>query len=106
MRRVSNRRVSAGAVLSLLVLSTFAFADEPGPFDPPQARIMPPIGIAAPGNEPALPDEVRAMPPGEVASHNRISPPIGMSAPARDRNLFDLLWLWLQVQVKISPPIG
>ncbi|HEX6097327.1 MAG TPA: hypothetical protein VF432_13440 [Thermoanaerobaculia bacterium] len=68
----------------------------------PQAKIGPPIGAPAAGEQ----SQVRILPPSgaPVTSQNRILPPIGTPAPALSP--LDLFWLWLQAQVKISPPIG
>ena len=102
MRRVSHRLLTAGAVLALFVLSSSVFAAEPDPFEPPQARIMPPIGVAAPTNEPTS-DEARIKPPGGApTSQIRILPPIGAPEPS----LLGSLWMWIQFHVRVSPPVG
>jgi hypothetical protein len=74
MRGVSMR-VQKGAALFALLLALAAptlSADEPGPFDPPEARIRPPIGVTS-ADEPSLWEEFLLW----VELMARIRPPIG-----------------------------
>lgn len=100
MPGVSGRMKRGGVFLALVALTTVAgYADEPSPLDPPQVRVSPPIGAPMP--------QVRVLPPGGApVPQNRISPPVGRPAPAPEPSLFDLFWMWLEAQAKISPPAG
>ena len=88
-----SKKIRRGAVL-FAALAVFiapaASADEL--FDPPQVRVSPPIGIAAPSDEPTVADSqaIRILPPG--------------GAP--ELSFFDLFWMWLRVQAKIGPLAG
>lgn len=99
MRRVSRPIVLGGALL-VLCLFTAPAAVADTIVDPPQAKISPPAGIAAP-TEPE--DTVRVSPPGGV-EQIRILKPSG--APRSKPTFFDLFWMWLQAQAKIGPPAG
>lgn len=100
MRRVPLLWLSLFAALSAVA------AD--GPMET-QARIMPPIGVAEPMQDPtesADPQARKINPPGGVASSVRIRPPGGAPGPASERSVFELFWLWLETQARIKPPIG
>lgn len=73
MRSVSNRVRGAGLLLTLLLLIAVpgAYADATNPFEPPEARIRPPIGSTA--QEPV--SLTRAIWTWLMA---RIGPPIGL----------------------------
>ena len=108
MRHVSSR-IGRGAVLLVLVFTFAIYADEPSPFDPPQNRISPPGGVAAPSDEPtvAASDENRISPPGGIpTSQVRVSPPVGTLTRAPQRSVFESFRRWLQTFVRILPPIG
>ena len=104
MRSVSTRgrRRAISLVLVIAFGISAAYADEPNPFAPPQAKIGPPAGLKDSAAKPA-----KINPPtGTLAGVTpaRLSPPTGTSQ--RELRSFDLFWLWLQVHAKIRPPIG
>lgn len=101
------------ALIAILIAPAVYADDPPDPFDPPEARISPPGGVAA---------EARISPPGGVATQVRIRPPSGsegrLGPPIGGRarigaptgiaepeppTVFDLFWAWLQVRIR--PPI-
>jgi hypothetical protein len=78
--RLVSFRLRAVAALLLIAAMPVAYADDPDPFEPPQARINPPIGSQA-----------------------RINPPIG--TPGGGPDSFDLFVLWLGAYVRVMLPI-
>jgi hypothetical protein len=103
MRRVSMRLLM---VLAMFMASAI-YAD--GVVQEPQAKISPPGGIAAPGDEPVVSEsaEVRILPPGGAPSDVRVSPPGGrLTIPAREQSLYQSLERWLRTFIRILPPIG
>lgn len=110
MRTVFSRTQRGGALLILLVVlaAPTVYADDPSPFDPPQARIHPPGGLTS---------QARISPPTGLTSPARIHPPIGQTSPARihpptgspapaEPSWFELFAAWLAAHARISPPIG
>ena len=107
MRTVSIgvRRGMALLALLLVFAAPAAYADNSNPYEPPQARIKPPIGeptaarIKPPGGEPTV--DARIKPPtGEPAPDSRIKPPSG------EPGIFELFADWLDALARIHPPIG
>lgn len=109
---MSNFRMGALRSVALLALLSIvgvpaAYAEDPSnPFDPPEARIRPPGGIASearikpPSGEPSAAARIR--PPGGIPQPTaRIHPPIGATS---EPSLFELMLEWLRA--RISPPIG
>jgi hypothetical protein len=98
--------LGARAVVLLLVVLLIrvpaAYGDDPpSPFDPPEARIKIPPGVASdsrinpPSGDPTADARIR-IPPGDPADDARNGDP----------NFFELLVDWLQTQARIGPPIG
>jgi hypothetical protein len=89
----------AVALVALVVPSAYA-EDEPSPFDPPQARIRPPSGVAS---------TARIQPPTGVATEARISPPTGVATEARisppsgdpEATLVELVRAWLEARIGV-----
>lgn len=116
MRRVSLKVLRGGALLTFLaiLIAPAVYADDPNPFDPPEARIKPPGGVAAqqqgqrilPPIGTAVQAEVRIHPPGGVAGQEqqRIGPPGGVAAQQEAPSMIELFWAWLQQ--RIGPPTG
>jgi hypothetical protein len=107
MFSVSNEIKSIAVLLAALAFIGPATSAEES-FDPPQVRVSPPGGIAAPSNEPTADGSqaIRILPPGGGPTAVRVSPPIGTRTPARQLSFAELFWLWLQAHARISPPIS
>ena len=110
MRSVFSTRGVAWLALLVFAAVPVTLADDPpNPTDPPDARILPPIGVAS---------QARISPPiGTPTTDARIHPPIGNPQPdARikppggivepEPSLVDDLIDWLLLQARIKPPTG
>ncbi len=79
------------ALLLFLVVPTVV-AQESSPFEPPESRVRPPVGMT---------DESRVRPPvgvrGGTSSQARVQPPVGAPAKAQP-TLFDMFMMWLQTR--------
>lgn len=110
MQRSWNGVLRGIALLVLLAVVGLpsAFADDPSnPFDPPEARILPPGGIASEariGPPGGIASEARIRPVGGIASEARIGPPSGSESrikppggvTASQPSWFELLMAWLR----------
>jgi hypothetical protein len=86
-------------------IAQVAFADDPpNPFDPPGARVNPPIGTAS---------QARINPPGGVSQDAHINPPIGtpqptalihppIGEPELQPTVLQLALRWVQLGISIA----
>lgn len=108
MRSIRIGVLRIAGLLALLAIVGFPIAhadDPPNPFDPPDARIRPPGGIASdarirpPGGEPSsgadIPPPVRSPQPT-----SRVRPPIGVTSQP---SFFKLMLDWFLARLD---PIG
>ena len=109
MRSIRIGVLRIAALLALLAIVGFpiAYADDPpNPFDPPDARIRPPGGIASdarikpPGGDPSIGADI-PPPVGSPQPTSRVKPPIGVTS---EPSFFELMLRWLAA--RINPPIG
>ena len=104
MRSVSARTRVGMTLLTVFVVLAVptAFADDDPLYEPPQARIRPPVGTTT---------QARVRPPsgepttGAPSTDARIKPPIGVT-PSSEPSFFELFADWLVLQARIRPPIG
>lgn len=79
------------ALLLFLVVPT-VLAQESSPFDPPESRVRPPVGLT---------DESRVRPPvgvrGGTSSQARVQPPVVVPAKVQP-TLFEVFLAWLQTR--------
>jgi len=102
MRRVFKGGALVAAIIAILMAPAIYADDPPSPFDPPEGRISPPIGVATEGRiSPPIGGQARISPP--IGAQGRVSPPIGAGARIRipggtQENLsaFEQFWAWLQ----------
>jgi hypothetical protein len=101
------RSVSFRVALSVFILiaAHVALADDPpNPFDPPEARVRPPIGQTS---------QARIRPPGGVSSDALIRPPIGtpqptalihppIGQPEPQPTIFQVALRWVQLGISIA----
>jgi hypothetical protein len=110
MGRVSRwaSRVAPLFLAVFLVLTAVrAWAGEPPPTDPPQARMQPPVGVTTQARV-APPVGIAPPPPPDVTQQARIQPPGGMTAQARlgppggaPMTLREMILMWLQSRISI-----
>lgn len=107
MRAIATRVLCGLAVAAVMAAAGPGLRAEeppPSPFDPPEARIKPPSGVASqsrikpPSGDPIA--EARIKPPGgRPGPTSRIKPPSGEP----DAGLLDLLLDWLCEQASRQP---
>jgi hypothetical protein len=112
MRPLSTGIRGGTAVLTFVVVlaARIAFADDPSPFQPPEARISPPGGVSSqarispPGGAPS--PDARSVPASGGPSRPvaRVQPPI--SSSQAEPSILDLFLDWLVIHARIRPPIG
>lgn len=97
MRGVSKWASCVAPLLSVFVVVTAAsaWADEPPPTEPPQARVAPPVGVTA---------QARVAPPVGVTTQARVAPPVGVTARLQPPSGVpltptELMLLWLQSRI-------
>ena len=108
MRGVSRwaRRVAPLLAVFVVFGVSAAWADDPpAPTDPPQARLNPPVGVAAQARVAPPVGVTPAMRPGRVMPQARLNPPVGTPTPDPEPEGEEPLlasWLtWLQSRISI-----